>query len=117
VDRRLDTTLFKALGDPTRAKLLACLMKCSRPCSVSELAECCVVDFSVVARHLALLAKAEIVQSQKQGRTVWYVVRASDLSARLRSLAAAIDECGSDCGSKSGSTTASLRSCCSPSTP
>ncbi len=92
VDRRLDTELFKALADPTRARLLGCLVKCSRPCSVTEVAECCAVDFSVVARHLGLLARVGILEAEKKGRTVWYVARCADLSARLRALADALDE-------------------------
>lgn len=92
MDRRLDTELFKALADPTRARLLACLVKCGRPCSVTEVAECCAVDFSVVARHLGLLARVGILEADKKGRTVWYVARCADLSARLRALAEAIDE-------------------------
>lgn len=92
LDRHLDTDLFKTLADPTRARLLACLLKCGRACSVSEVAECCAVDFSVVARHLALLARANVLKSEKRGRTVWYEPCCADLSARLRALADAIDE-------------------------
>ena len=104
VDRRLDTDLFKALGDPTRARLLACLVKCGRPCSVTEVAECCAVDFSVVARHLGLLARVGVLEAEKKGRTVWYVARCRDLSTRLRALAEAIDEwCpATECGSAPG---------------
>lgn len=104
VDRQLDVELFKALADPTRVKLLACLMKCSRPCSVSEVADCCAVDFSVVARHLGLLARAGVLESEKKGRTVWYQARCAVLSSRLRLLADAIDEC-CPCGPQS-------RDCC-----
>lgn len=92
VDRRLDTGLFKALAEPTRAGLLACLLKCRRPCSVSEVAACCSVDFSVVARHLGLLARAGVLEAEKKGRTMWYRARGDDLAARLRALADAIDE-------------------------
>lgn len=104
VDRRLDTELFKALADPTRARLLACLMKCGRPCSVTEVAECCAVDFSVVARHLGLLARVGVLEAEKKGRTVWYVALCGNLSARLRALADAIDEwCPSaGCGNTPG---------------
>ena len=41
LDAQLDPALFKALGDPTRVSLLACIAKCGRGCSVSEVAECC----------------------------------------------------------------------------
>lgn len=91
MDRQLDTELFKALADPTRARLLACLMKCGRPCSVTELAECCSVDFSVVARHLGMLARAGVLEAEKKGRMVWYQARCKDLSTRLRGLADAIE--------------------------
>ena len=63
IDHLLDAELFKALGDPTRLLLLACLAKCARPCSVTEIAACCSVDLSVVSRHLALLERAAIVTS------------------------------------------------------
>lgn len=108
VDRQLDTDLFKALADPTRARLLACLVKCGRPCSVTEVAECCAVDFSVVARHLGLLARVGVLEAEKKGRTVWYAARCTDLSARLRLLADAIDEWrpSTGCDSPSGDTCA-----------
>ena len=50
VDGLLDVELFRALADPTRVRLLACLIKCGRGCTVGEVAECCAVDLSVVSR-------------------------------------------------------------------
>jgi ArsR family transcriptional regulator len=93
IDTLLDPELFKALCDPTRVSLLACLAKCGRECSVSEVAECCRVDLSVVSRHLSQLADAGVLESSKQGRTVFYRVRFTDLSAKLRAIADAIDSC------------------------
>jgi ArsR family transcriptional regulator, arsenate/arsenite/antimonite-responsive transcriptional repressor len=93
IDDLLDPALFKALGDPTRVRLLGCLAKCSRPCTVSEVAECCSVDFSVVSRHLQLLERAGIVESTREGRTVSYVVKYGDLCRTLRGLADAIEQC------------------------
>ncbi len=94
IDRALDVNIFRALGDPTRARLLACLAKCSRACTVTEVAECCSVDFSVVSRHLAILARAGVLESRKDGRSVGYRVRYKPLSASLRALARAVEECG-----------------------
>lgn len=108
MDRLLDGELFKALSDPTRAKLLACLVKCGRACSVTEVAECCDVDFSVVARHLSLLARAGVLESNKEGRTVWYRVRTREVCGHLRALADAFEQwqpadcCGSDCCDERG---------------
>jgi ArsR family transcriptional regulator len=94
IDGLLDAELFKALGDPTRLSLLACLAKCGRPCSVGEIAACCAVDLSVVSRHLALLERAGALESTKEGRTVFYTVRFTELSKQLRALAKAIEGCG-----------------------
>jgi DNA-binding transcriptional ArsR family regulator len=91
LSRLLDPDLFKALADPTRLRLLACLARCARPCSVTEVAQCCDVDFSVVARHLATLARAGVLSSTKRGRTVWYALRADDLADHLRELADALE--------------------------
>src|SRR5689334_1130924 len=75
IDGLLDPAFFKAFSDPTRVLLIACLAKCGRGCSVSEVAECCAVDFSVVSRHLSLLETAGVLESVKEGRTVFYKVR------------------------------------------
>ncbi len=92
-DELLDPRLFKALGDPTRLKLLSCLARCARECSTTEVAECCSVDFSVVTRHLTLLADAGVLESRKEGRTVFYKVRYVELGESLRSLADAFEGC------------------------
>ncbi len=93
LDRLLDPELFKALGDPTRLLLLACLCKCARECAVSEIGACCHVDLSVVSRHLATLERAGAVRSRREGRTVFYAARFDHLTSALRDLAVAIDHC------------------------
>jgi ArsR family transcriptional regulator, arsenate/arsenite/antimonite-responsive transcriptional repressor len=104
IDKALNAEIFKALGDSTRLKLLACLAKCSRPCSVSEIAECCDIDLSVISRHLAILARAGIAVALKEGRTVFYSVRYQAISRAMRDIADAFDSCcttgvkGSCCG-------------------
>lgn len=103
LDAMLDAGLFKALCDPTRVSLLACLAKCGRACGVSELAACCAVDISVVSRHLSLLRRAGLLHVEKQGRTVLYSVRYGEWAEGLRALADAIEACcpsgkGGRCG-------------------
>ncbi|MCA9291855.1 MAG: helix-turn-helix transcriptional regulator, partial [Phycisphaerales bacterium] len=73
-------------------------------------AACCAVDFSVVARHLTTLARAGLVESRKEGRTVWTVARSDALVRRLRDLADAVEEwirdddgCGPGCCAAPGS--------------
>ena len=91
IDDLLDAELFKALGDATRVRLLGCLAKCRRQCTVTEIADCCTVDFSVVSRHLQLLDRAGIVKSARQGRSVTYQVNYSQLSTQLHRLADAFE--------------------------
>lgn len=93
VDDLLDPGLFRALGDPTRVRILGCLVKCGRDCTVGEIAGCCSVDLSVVSRHLQALARAGVLEPRKVGRTVSYSVRSAHLAGTLRKLAAAIEEC------------------------
>lgn len=93
IDALLNPELFRALSDPTRVALLACIAKCARGCSVGEVAQCCSVDLSVVSRHLSVLARAGVLQGAKDGRTVRYSVRYHQLSCALRSLASALDDC------------------------
>ena len=107
IDEELDPGLLKALSDPTRLSLVACIAKCGRGCSVGEVAECCSVDLSVVSRHLALLAQTGVLEATKEGRTVRYRVRYSELAGQLRSLASAIQECAPE-----PETTAASDACC-----
>lgn len=102
LDKLLDPELFKALADPTRAVLIACIAKCGRSCSVGEVAECCSVDFSVVSRHLAMLARSGVLDAEKKGRTVFYRVRYAELSHAFRSLADALQECHPESGCDEG---------------
>jgi len=112
LDRLLDPELFKAMAEPTRARILACLIKCGRACSVSEVAECCSVDFSVVARHLGALQRVGLLESSKEGRVVWHRARSGELAQRLRAMAEAVeewneraaecDDCGCAGGAKGG---------------
>lgn len=99
LDDLLDPELFKALGEPTRAGILACLIKCNRPCSVTEVAECCSIDFSVVSRHLRAMADAGVLSSDKRGRTVWYRANAHELAERFAALSETIETCrNTPCG-------------------
>ena len=105
LDKLLDPELLKALAEPTRAKLLSCLLQCGRACSVTEVAACCSVDFSMVARHLATMNRAGLLSCEKQGRTVWYSADGAKLSGYFRALGDAVEdiEPGSACCGGEGS--------------
>ena len=59
---------------------------------MTEVAACCDIDFSMVARHLATMARAGLLSSEKQGRTTWYAADAESLALMFRELADSIDE-------------------------
>lgn len=105
LDGLLDHRFFKALCDPNRIALLIRLAECDKPCTVSEMAECCPVDISVVSRHLAILREAGILAARKQGKEVLYSVRYTELASTLRELADAVEGC---CGGREGDPAATL---------
>jgi ArsR family transcriptional regulator len=90
LDGLLDPLLFSALADATRVRLVACVARCRRACTVGEIAGCCAVDLSVVSRHLKALERAGVLCSQREGRTVRYSLRAEELAASFESLAHAL---------------------------
>ncbi len=90
----LPTELFKALGDPNRVAILCDLCECrGGPKTVTELAAELPVDLSVVSRHLGVLKRARVLDAERNGKSVEYRVRASDLVEVLRALADAIESC------------------------
>ncbi len=89
----LEPRFFRALGDPNRVAILARLIQCCRPCSVSEIGEDSPISISVVSRHLAMLRDAGILSAEKDGRVVRYSVQYPELVRTLRALADAIASC------------------------
>ena len=89
----MQPAFFKALADPNRIAMLTRLAACCRACTVSEIAECCPVNVSVVSRHLAMLRDADVLEARKQGKQVYYTVRYSELVNSLRQIADAIEAC------------------------
>jgi DNA-binding transcriptional ArsR family regulator len=92
----LSHQLFRALGDPTRVRLVDLLAERCRACSVTELAGCLDVDFSVVSRHLALLRAAGVLRANKVGRTVFYEIQFDALAETLRGIADALERARDD---------------------
>jgi ArsR family transcriptional regulator len=85
--------LFKALSDPNRLVLLTTLSERMEPSTVSQAAECCSVDMSVVSRHLSTMRNAGLVTAEKRGREVYYSVPRQELADRLRAMADALESC------------------------
>jgi ArsR family transcriptional regulator len=112
LDALLDPALFAALADPTRVRLVSCIAKCCRACTVGEIAECCSVDLSVVSRHLKALGEAGVLSAARDGRIVRYSLRADELATRLRALADALEEKAPDCETSGDCCGGPTRGCC-----
>ncbi|MBZ0264384.1 metalloregulator ArsR/SmtB family transcription factor [bacterium] len=93
----MDVNLFKAISDPNRLTILLQLMKCCRACSVTELSDCCPVDFSVISRHLAILRDAGIVNAEKRGKYTFYTINYDPLLNNLRELVSMLEDWKTQC--------------------
>jgi DNA-binding transcriptional ArsR family regulator len=75
---RVDS-IFKALADPTRRRVIERLV--AGPASTSELAEPFEMALPSFTQHLAVLERAGLVTSTKQGRTRTYRLSPTGLDA------------------------------------
>ncbi len=78
--------LWAAVADPTRQRLLDALLVRGEA-TATELAGELPVTRQAVAKHLAVLARAGLVEPRRQGREVRYTVRPERLDAATRRLA------------------------------
>ena len=85
--------LFKALCDPVRISIVATLASRSGASTVTDIANCCGIDFSGVSRHLKILKDAGVLVAERDGRSVFYRLNSSVLTATLRNMADALDVC------------------------
>ncbi len=73
--------VFKALSDPTRRRVLVLLRR--GPMAAGELAEHFEVSKPTMSAHFAVLREADLVEAEKQGRTVIYRLKMSVLEEAL----------------------------------
>lgn len=62
--------LFKALGDPTRVKILSCLK--AKDMCVGEIADALNMTTSAISHQLRVLKAIKLVKSTKEGKEVRY---------------------------------------------
>lgn len=86
------SNIFKALPDQNRLKILDSICQNDCECTVSEIAKCCEVDFSVVSRHLKVLRDAGILQANKKGQKVIHHVNRKEIADMLREVANRIEK-------------------------
>jgi DNA-binding transcriptional ArsR family regulator len=78
--------LWSAVGDPTRRRVLDALLDRGEATATAVAGELPVTR-QAVAKHLAVLDRAGLVEGRKQGREVRYAVRPERLDAAARSMA------------------------------
>jgi DNA-binding transcriptional ArsR family regulator len=70
---------YAALADPTRRQLLTALR--DGPARITDLAAPLPISFAAVARHVAVLEAAGLVERDVRGREHWLSVRSAGLRA------------------------------------
>lgn len=76
----------RALGDPTRVRILDVLARGEQP--VGHIAEATASQPSTVSKHLQVLFQAGLVQRRREGSAVIYSLASRDLRAWIRYLSA-----------------------------
>jgi DNA-binding transcriptional ArsR family regulator len=81
---------FRLMSDPTRLKIiLACR---DAPAAVNEMAEKLGISASLVSHHLRLLRAARLLQADRRGRQVFYVVGDEHIRSMLADMVDHISE-------------------------
>jgi DNA-binding transcriptional ArsR family regulator len=80
-------TVFKALSDPTRRRVLQLLKQ--KPMSAGELAEHFDVTKPTMSAHFSVLIAADLIQAEKHGRSITYRLKMSVLEEALLAFARA----------------------------
>ena len=75
------TSVFKALADPTRRRVLQLLRK--GPMSAGDLAEHFDVTKPTMSAHFTVLVSADLIEAEKHGRSITYRLKMSVLEEAL----------------------------------
>jgi DNA-binding transcriptional ArsR family regulator len=79
------STVFKALGDPTRRRILALLRE--REMSAGKIAGHFTISKPTLSGHFAVLREADLVEPERQGTTIIYRLKLSVLEEAIAGLA------------------------------
>jgi ArsR family transcriptional regulator, repressor of sdpIR and other operons len=98
-------SVFKALSDPTRRRVLQLLRK--HPMSAGELSDHFAVSKPTMSAHFSVLQNAGLIEAEKNGRTIVYRLRMSVLEEALLGFAQTV---GWDIKAQGGARRAALKS-------
>ena len=83
------SSVFKAISDPTRRKVLQLLRK--RPMTAGELADHFEVSKPTMSVHFKVLREADLIHAEKHGKSITYSLKMSVLEEALMGFAQAFD--------------------------
>ena len=82
-------TVYKALSDPNRRKILEILKE--KDMSVSEILVHFQISMASLSHHLDILKRARLVVSQKKGQFVYYSLNLSVMEEVMKSIIGIFD--------------------------
>ena len=80
--------VFKALGEPTRLRIVDFLRRRGKEATGSEIAEHVGISLALLCHHTDALVEAGLVTKRKEGQTSIWRVNATALSVAVKSLGA-----------------------------
>jgi DNA-binding transcriptional ArsR family regulator len=80
----MNDSVFRALSDPTRRKILELLAKGDR--TAGDIAGKFPVAFASISHHLSVLRSAGLVATERQGQTIMYRLDTTVYQELMRSL-------------------------------
>jgi DNA-binding transcriptional ArsR family regulator len=79
--------VFKALGDPTRIRIIELLRSQSTEITGTEIAGHVGVSLALLCHHSSVLVEAGLVNKRKEGQTSYWTINRNALAIALGSLA------------------------------
>ena len=70
-------TLFKALNDPTRRKILKILQ--NKDCTAGEIADAFNISKPSISHHLDVLKRADLIRGERNGQFITYSINTTVL--------------------------------------
>ncbi|MFC7291498.1 autorepressor SdpR family transcription factor [Hirschia litorea] len=98
------SNIFKALSDPTRQQVLELLRQ--KPMSAGEIGEHFTFSQPTMSAHLSVLKQADLVQTEKIGKQVFYRLKLTVLEDAILSLSKTFGLSQSQTSTTSSSTSA-----------
>ena len=92
VEKKGLSTVFDALGNPIRLRILSIINETKRPLHIKAVAENLQMDYGAVYRHVEILKKAGLVQIFDVGRSRVLSPLQVDLVKQMLSLAKQINQ-------------------------